>query len=144
MNKDVNILIIGRQKDAEGEESKISTKVRGEYYERNNSIYLLYDEQDPDNGAVTKNTLKLTGSVIVHTKKGATESQMTFESDTLSTTRYTTPFGVFLLEIRTRSVTVLMGEDAGTLIIQYELYNDGVFLSENRLTIKIKSISESS
>ncbi len=140
MTKEVSIKITGRQTDETGQASKISVSLCGEWYERGSSVYVFYDEKDPDNGAVTKNALKLSGSVVTHSRKGAVTSQMTFEAGRNMKTDYRTPYGSFLLELRTETVSILRAEDACTVRIVYELYADDAFLSANQLTVRIRSL----
>ena len=49
----VTLTITGTQTGEDNESMTIATRTEGEYFERGNSTYLLYDETDPDDGSVT-------------------------------------------------------------------------------------------
>lgn len=139
MTRDVYITISGTQLEEDGGEAVTELKVRGQYYEREGSRYLLYEEQDSETGEVTRNTLKIKDYTLEIYRSGPLHSRMVFEAGATHRTSYITPYGVLQLEIHTKALRSFWGENGGTVQAEYRLTSGNDVLSENRLFIKILS-----
>lgn len=139
MKKDVYITISGAQLEEDGGEAVTELKVRGQYYEKGSSRYLLYEEQDSETGEITRNTLKIEDYTLEISRSGPLRSRMVFEAGAAHRTSYVTPYGVLQLEIRTKALRSFWGENGGTVQAEYCLTAGNDVLSENRLFIKIVS-----
>lgn len=135
MTRTVYITITGVQSDETGEETIAELAAAGEYFEKNGSLYLLFEEADPESGAVTRNTLKARGQNITLTKRGGVRSQMQFAPGEMHPAEYITPYGNLRLQVYTEDVKILFGDSRGEIRLRYSLYSDGELLSRCRLTV---------
>lgn len=142
MTKDITITLVNLQVDESGEKHTTTLETNGSYYNKNNKIYLVYDETDPDDGSVTCNTLKLDGATIELTRRGNMESHMRFEAGATSVTRYTTPLGTMHFQIQTEELTITLEDSEGEISLEYSLYQSGLLLYHNHLSIRIKAVAE--
>ena len=131
----VTLTITGTQTGEDNESMTITTRTEGEYVERGNSTYLLYDEKDPDDGAVTKNMLKLSGRVLSLSKKGAIFSNMTWEEGKTIASDYSSAFGRLMLLVETRRLEICDSESELHLEIEYSLSMEDAWISDNFLRI---------
>ncbi len=140
MIKDVRITVKGVQRDDSTEISRTEIVVPGEYYFKNGSHYIFYDETAEDSGELIKNSLKLKGNVLELNRKGAVNSRMVFETGKSHVTDYATPFGILRME--TATSRILCTEEGTRLRIraEYELWADGVKMSSCRLTVKTEPL----
>lgn len=140
MTRTVYITITGVQSDETGEEITTELSATGEYFEKNCSRYLLYEEADPESGAVTKNTLKARGQNITLTKRGGVQSQMQFAPEEMHPAEYITPYGILHFQVYTEDVKILFGDTRGEIRLRYALYSDGELLSRCRLTVICRAV----
>ena len=139
MTKDISISLINLQTDETGEEHITELETTGLFFEKNGNLYIMYDEVDPDDGAVTGNTLKIHGSTVEINRKGAVKSHMLFESGSATDTSYITSFGILHFQLQTHEVTVILGESVGEIRLVYDLFQDDILLFQCSMSIKIKA-----
>jgi uncharacterized beta-barrel protein YwiB (DUF1934 family) len=137
MTKEVLVAITGLQFDMDSEESDITTITAGEYYKRNNSHYVLYDEVVEGTEGNTKNVVKFRDNMLELTKKGYINTHMIFEVDKKNLTNYSTPFGDILIGIDAKKVTLKEEENKITVNVDYTLEANYEFLAECKLTMEI-------
>lgn len=133
----VTITITGTQTGEDNESSTIANNVEGEYFERGNSTYLLYDEKDPDDGSITKNMLKLSGNTLSLSKKGSVLSNMTWEAGKTIAADYSSAYGRLLLSVETRNLQIRNSDTEFFLQIDYRLWMEELPISDNLLTILV-------
>lgn len=142
MTKEVLVSITGLQYEQEGEEA-IELISAGEYYFRNGKHYVIYEEllEDQEGGstATVKCTLKLSEKQIEVIKKGPAAVHMIFELEQNHMTYYSTPYGDLMIGITTNSIHMNQSEDTMDVEINYGLDMNYQFVSECKLTIKIKA-----
>lgn len=80
MTKDVVISVRGLQVMDNESSEDIETVQQGEYFERNGSIFLLYDEYYEGFDEPVKNVMKIRGNEMTLTKRGIINVQMNFEA----------------------------------------------------------------
>ncbi len=85
--------------DAEGEQEPIEIVVPGQYYFRNGSHYLRYEEVMDDTAEPTVNYIKMSRKGLEVRKKGLVNVHMVFEQGKKNMTYYTTPFGTLQMGI---------------------------------------------
>lgn len=137
MKNTIQLTLTGRQRDESGEETVTETRHSAEYYERNGSIYILYEEIPEDAGAAIQNCIKLKGSVLEITKKGAVSARMVFEAGREYPTDYATPYGCIKIGIRTESLKCLHSEEGLSIRAEYSLTSQGQPFSYCSITIAI-------
>lgn len=137
MGTTVQLTLIGRQRDNTGEETVTKTAAAAEYYDKNGTLYLLYEEfpecseigaemqknnrdaaeiqmdsSTPakipkSNGAVVHNRIKYKDNLLEVTRNGAINTRMVFESGKEHMTDYATPYGCLRLGILTHSIEAI-------------------------------------
>lgn len=136
MTKDISVTVKGVQRDDTAEISRTEIAASGEYYFKNGSHYIFYEET-LDSGERIKNSIKLKGNLLELNRKGAVNSRMVFETGKSHAADYATPFGLLRMEVA--ALRILLREEENRLRIraEYELWADGVKMSSCRLTIKV-------
>lgn len=122
MTKDVLLSLRGLQFDvisADGD--KIETITAAEYYKRNDSHYVIFDEAMEGFRESTKNIIKFKESSLDLTKKGLINVHMIFEENKKNMTNYSTPYGNILIGIDARSVRMTEEEERIKVDVDYAL-----------------------
>ena len=100
MQKEVLIHVRGLQMmDAQGDQEPIEIIVPGQYYFRNGSHYLRYEELLDETAEPTINYIKVSGKGLEVSKKGLVNVHMVFEQGKKNMTYYTTPYGTLQMGI---------------------------------------------
>lgn len=122
-----------------------------EYFYRNGSHYLFYEEQPEGCPATLKTRVKRRGGRVEICRQGIMGNNLVFEAGRQYRTEYSTPFGTLLLDIVTESVEVEedkcdsdvprdgLGEGANgwpDVKIRYLLENQGEVVGEYELSIR--------
>lgn len=136
MNKDVEVIIKGRQYN---QEETLTTKSFGQYYFKDGKHFVTYEEVSEDRD-VSKCLLKFDTVSLEHTKKGDLTVRFLFTKGTKHQTVYNTPFGDFLMGINTKEYSVKIEEDKINLHAIYDMEINDEFASENEIIIEVKSI----
>ena len=137
MGNQVKLTVTGRQKDEFGTETVTETKAAAEYFERNGTIYILYEETPEGTGAVTKNTIKLKNNVLELTKKGTLNTRMVFDAQNDYRMDYQTPLGCLQMDIHTETVTCTCLDELPQITAKYTLTMDENLLSNSIVTINL-------
>lgn len=137
MTKDVLLAIKGLQFDAAADETNIETITAAEYYLRNNSHFIIYDEATEGTEQNTKNIIKLKDHCLELTKKGFVNVHMLFEENRKNLTNYSTPFGSILIGIDTKRVTLLEEEKQILCNVDYALEINYEFLADCKISLEI-------
>lgn len=108
---EVTIKIKSTQTAADGDENTIELMTEGKYYEKNNCIFLVYDESELSGMEGSTTTLKIKDQQVMMKRFGTNESELVFEEGKSHATLYRTPYGAMDMEVDTSEVVVSMGED---------------------------------
>ena len=122
MTKEVLLSLQGLQFDvisADGD--KIETITPAEYYKRNDSHYVIFDEAMEGFQETTKNVIKVKENCLYLTKKGLVNVHMIFEENRKNMTNYSTPYGNILIGIDARSVRMEEKEEHIEVDVDYAL-----------------------
>lgn len=139
MDKQVLLTLTGRQRDPSGGETVTELSADAECYERNGSLYILYEERAED-GSLTKNVIKHKGNLLELTRKGTVSTCMVFEPGKEHMADYSTPFGLLRLGIFTDSVTKQCLEDHTEITAVYTLKEHAQVISHCNLFINIQNL----
>lgn len=139
MDRQVQLFLTGRQRDPEGHETVTELSAEAECFERNGSLFILYQEKAED-GTLTKNMIKRKDHILELTKKGSVNTCMTFEPGREHMTDYATPFGLLRLGILTDSVESRTEENSMEITADYTLTESGRMISQCNVSIKIHNI----
>ena len=139
MNHLVQLTLVGRQRDPSGNETVTELSANAEFYERNGSLYILYEEKSED-GSLTKNVIKHKNNLLELTKKGAVNTCMVFEPGREYITDYLTPFGLLRLGILTNSLKSQRQKDYLEITADYTLTEQERIISYCNIYIKIQNL----
>lgn len=142
MTKDVLIAIKGLHFEGNMDENKIETITRGEYYKRNDSHYIIYDEVTEGFSEPTKNIFKINNKELNLTKKGLVNVQMTFEEKKKNLTNYATPYGNIIVGIDTKKIGVEEESDRMLVNVDYALEVNYEYLADCQIVMDIRSKEE--
>ena len=122
MEKEVLIALKGLQfaLDEEGANA-LETITPAEYYKRNGSHYVIFDEAVEGFLENTKNIFKFKENSLDLTKKGLINVHMIFEENKKNMTNYATPYGNILIGIDARSVKMKEQEGHIEVDVDYAL-----------------------
>ena len=138
MTKDVMVTISGFHMNEE-EGDTIEMVLIGEYYERNGTHYILYEERLEVIAEPVKNRIKVREQRIELQKRGPVTVNMVFEKDKRQSSTYAIPYGSFLMETCTTSVEVCAGEDRMEAKASYELNVNGVRCASCDVRVLVQS-----
>ncbi len=122
MDKDVLIHVRGLQLMEVGDEQEpIEIVVPGQYYFRNGSHYLRYEEMVEDFAEPTINYIKMSPRGMEVRKQGLINVHMVFEQGKKNMAYYTTPYGILQLGISATSLRIDEGDDSVNMEVDYAL-----------------------
>ena len=139
MNREVELVLSGLH-DAEGASDKdaVETAQTAQYFKRNDSHYLLYEEDLEGFDGTCKSRIKFRDNLLELTRQGAVEMHMIFDKNKRHVVPYNTPYGQLLLGIETRRVQVEEQEDRICVTVEYILDQEGEPFSESCLKLYIR------
>ena len=126
MTKDVVVRVRGIQfvvsQDQRSEEAEpVEVFSMGEYYFRNGTHYIKYDEVMEGFTENTQNLIKIKNHSVELRKKGLTNVHMVFEEHKKNISYYQTPFGTMEMGIAATRVNLEQEEDEMNVHIEYAL-----------------------
>ena len=139
MDRNVKLFISGLHSDSGEEAANVETVYTAEYYKRNDSHYLFYEEQQEESDGNSRVRLKWKDNLLELSRQGAMQTLMVFEKDKKHMTRYVTPYGEIQLGIDTKDFRVEESEKNITVKIEYALEADGVHLSDCILKMRVEA-----
>ena len=142
MTKDVLIAIKGLQFEETEDAEEIEVIQRGQYYHRNGSHYLVYEEPVEGSSDVILNRIKVREGEVIVTKKGAVNAMLSFKQNEKNMTNYTTPYGNLVMGINTQQIALDMNEEKIAVHVEYALDINYVFLADCRITITVTPLKE--
>lgn len=136
MDKDVLIHVRGLQMmEAEEGQEPIEIVVPGQYYFRNGSHYLRYEEIIDDSAEPTVNYIKMSPEGVEVRKKGLVNVHMVFEQGKKNMTYYTTPFGTLQMGIATTNLELTENSGSIDMKVDYALDMNDEHVADCYLTI---------
>lgn len=139
MTKDVLVKISGLQFSAEQENEPIEVITAADYYKRNGKHYIIYEEVMEGFEGTTRNVMKLGGSFLDITKKGASNVHMVFEKNRKNVSYYYTPYGSLLIGIDAKEVNVKETENNIDVEVKYALEVNYEHLADCNIKVNIMS-----
>ena len=122
MNKDVLIHVRGLQMmETDDAQEPIEIVVPGQYYFRNGSHYLRYEEMLDDTAETTVNYIKMSPNGVEVRKQGQVNVHMVFEEGKKNKTFYNTPFGTLQMGISATGLELKESEDGIQMKVDYAL-----------------------
>lgn len=115
----IQFVIGGDQRQEEAEPVEVFSM--GEYYFRNGTHYIKYDEMMGGFTEKTQNLIKIRDHSVELRKKGLTNVHMVFEEQKKNISYYQTPFGTMEMGIAATRVDMKQEEDEMNVHIEYAL-----------------------
>lgn len=137
MKKSALISVLSKQSD--GEEDKIEVVTPGRFYEKDGKYYVIYEETEISGMEGTTTKIKIEEDQFVLTRKGTTNTRMTFQNNLNDVIMYHTPHGMLQLAISVKKVEIDVDETGGTIYAEYDMSvsPDQIIQTEIRVIIKI-------
>ena len=138
MNKDVLIHVRGLQMmETDDAQEPIEIVVPGQYYFRNGSHYLRYEEMLDDTAETTVNYIKMSPNGVEVRKQGQVNVHMVFEEGKKNKTFYNTPYGT--LGISATGLELKESEDGIQMKVDYALDMNEEHVADCYLTVQAQS-----
>ena len=139
MEKEVLIHVKGlHMMDAPEGDEPIEIVVPGEYYFRNGSHYLRYEEMLEDHGDPTVNYIKISPKGMDVRKKGQVNTHMVFEQGKKNMTYYTTPYGTLQMGISATNLELMESEENLQIKADYALDMNEEHVADCYLAIQVQ------
>lgn len=139
MDKNVLIHVRGLQlMDPDGGDEPLEIVVPGEYYYRNGSHYLRYEEMMEDFPEPTINYIKMGEGTMEVRKKGLVNVHMVFEQGKKNMTFYTTPFGTIQMGIAATNLDLDEGKDGLNMKVDYALDMNEQHVADCYLSVQVQ------
>ncbi len=142
MTKEVMIRIIGVHQGEAVDPEKLAAAAPGIYYEKDGAQYVLFEEKQEGFEETVKTRLKLKGETLELSKQGPINSRMVFQEGMLHNSAYVTPYGQFLMGVRTSRFAMEEREDSLHIQVDYTLEMDDQFVADSRIDIQVISASQ--
>ena len=137
MDKEVLIHVRGLQTiDADGDQEPVEIVVPGEYYFRNGSHYLRYEEVMEDFAEPTIKYIKISPKGMEVRKKGVVNVHMVFEQGKKNMTYYTTPYGTIEMGIAATNLDLKENDGGLNMKVDYALDMNQEHVADCYLAIK--------
>ena len=140
MNKDVLIHVRGLQMmETDDAQEPIEIVVPGQYYFRNGSHYLRYEEMLDDTAETTVNYIKMPPNGVEVRKQGQVNVHMVFEEGKKNKTFYNTPYGTLQMGISATGLELKESEDGIQMKVDYALDMNEEHVADCYLTVQAQS-----
>ena len=142
MTKDIFLSLKGLQIENSEQAQELETITPADYYLRNGSHYVIYDEVTEGFEENTRNMIKFNDSCVEVSKKGLVNVHMVFEENKKNMTSYMTPYVNILIGIDTGSIFVEEEEKRIHVEVAYTLEANYQYLADCRIEMNIKPRQE--
>ena len=140
MNKDVLIHVRGLQMmETDDAQEPIEIVVPGQYYFRNGSHYLRYEEMLDDTAETTVNYIKMSPNGVEVRKQGQVNVHMVVEEGKKNKTFYNTPYGTLQMGISATGLELKESEDGIQMKVDYALDMNEEHVADCYLTVQAQS-----
>lgn len=134
--QDVIVTVLGIQRDADGQETRIETVANGKIHQKGDMHYLTYREREED-GSDTATLIKVNETAMTLVRRGQIEHEQRFQADRRENGTYKTRYGTIHMAVDTHSLELSMVDLSGSIVLEYDLHVEGQWQSHNLLSIKI-------
>ena len=138
MTKEILLSLKGLQMENRDDAQAMETITPADYYQRNGSHYVIYEEMMEGFTSATRNRIKFNDSCFEVSKKGCVNVQMLFEENKKNMTSYMTPYGNILIGIDTESISVEERENQIHVEVEYTLEANYQHLADCRIEMELR------
>lgn len=139
MTKDVMISIRGIQFDNGQDGEKIESIQKGEYYLKNNTHYILFEEVMEGLDKPIKSMIKFKKGEMHLNKKGAIHVSMDFLEHKKTLSNYRTPYGTIVIGIEGKTVKLEEEEKRIVVNVDYAMDVNYEHLADCKIKIDIRA-----
>ena len=139
----VIVTVVGTQRDAQREESRIELITAGHYYEKNGVRYIIYQDSEVSGLEGTKTMLKVYDDYVVLVRMGSVKQEQEFRLGKKSHSTYVTPYVSMDMGILTQNIDLDLGALVNNIHVRYELEINGQWQSTNTLSISVQEENKS-
>lgn len=115
----------------------IELVTEGNFYQKNGSFYILYDENEEMGMANCSVMIKVSEDEVSVKRKGDFSSKMIYKVGETNEFIYNMPYGAMSIILHTKDIKKHLNEDGGELSVCYTLTINQEE-SENKLNIRVK------
>lgn len=141
MTKEVLVSVTGLQHQ-DGETDRTETITVGNYYKKDDSHYLFYEEMIEGFSEPVKNRITFSKGQLSVQKNGVIASNMIFEEKKKNLSNYVTPYGNIMVGIDAKKVELKEEERQIKVQVDYAMEVNYEHLADCSLTIDIKEKRE--
>lgn len=138
--KEITLKITGKQASDDNEDV-VEFVTEGNMYQKNGSLYYIYDEGELSGFAGCKTSLKITGDTVKMKRIGkniGVGTEMVFQKGKRFSSLYYTPYGEVEMEVLTRDIDNTLDEDGcGQVTIDYSVNLNNIAEGRNLLKIEV-------
>ena len=139
MTKDILLAIKGLQFDGSEDNALIETMTNAEYYKRNNSHFVMYEEAHEGFSETSRNIIKFKENSLELTKKGLVNVHMVFEENKKSITNYATPYGDIMLGIDAQRISMKEEPEQISVDVDYALEMNYEHMADCHISILLQA-----
>lgn len=140
MRKEVLVTVKGTQTNDLGEKDTIELITLGNYFLKNSSYYIMYNETELSGMEGTTTTLKAEPARVTLNRMGSSELKQVFEEGVHNEGNYVTPYGSMYMRVLPRKVQVDLDEMGGSINLEYEIELAREKLGYNTLSITVREV----
>ena len=143
MKKDVTINIRGIYNFEDDDADVVELFTTGEFYRKNGSYYISYDESEVTGFSGTRTTLKVEDQRCVtmsRKSKGAGRdmTQLIVQNGVRHQCQYDIGFGDMMIGVSGRSISSTLNDRGGKLEFKYSLDINSLYASDNEMLIIVR------
>ncbi len=142
MTKEILLSLKGLQIECNDDANALETITPADYYHKNGSHYVIYEEMMEGFSEVTKNRIKFNDSCLEVSKNGLVNVHMVFEENKKNITSYMTPYGNILIGIDTESVMVEEEDRQIKVEVEYALEANYQHLADCKIEMELRPREE--
>jgi uncharacterized beta-barrel protein YwiB (DUF1934 family) len=124
---------------ADEEQDTVEVVHMGEYYERNGTHYILFDELLEGISQPVKNRIKIKDGYLEVQKHGPVSAKLIFEQGKAQCSTYKVPYGSFCLTTCTTGVQFVQKEEQMDVRASYELIINGEHYADCDMHVRVES-----
>lgn len=139
MTKEVLLSLKGLQYETEENNQEIEVITPAEYYSKNGTHYIIYQEVAEESMEPIKNVIKFRENYLEVTKSGALHVHMVFEAKKKNIANYGTPYGEIIVGVDTEKVILTQEEEHIQVRVKYALDINYVPMAECNIYIDVRA-----
>ena len=140
MTKDVLLSIVGLYTEDNEDGDSIETLVPAEFYVKEGTYYIFYEEIIDGVSGITKSRIKYADKCMELTRKGEVSTNMLFEEGKKTLNMYQLPYGTLAVGLDTKKIEKTETDDEIKIHIEYGMEIDYQLVSETSIDIVVKAV----